>query len=634
MAGKLQLSLMPGAIGQPAAKISTNIKLPSFFNLGGNAPAYARVTLSVNADGKLALDELHIDLPKVKLGLMDVEKLRLDFTRAGGDSVWDGQARACLLAACVDASVTIRNGGFKQASANVTLPGEGLPFQPNVNLTQIGAGVLIDPTTFIGRVRVNAYKLYEINGRVALSFPSKEHPFQLTEAAFPGLTPDDYKHSFEVFTLAAAGDASLRFDPLNLTVPLGKAYFVYSWPGYVHVGGEIRQDFGPVTLTGRTSGEFNLKNGKFEFGQDMEACFLKWACRTATTRLSSRGVGACFSLEAFGGTPFETSVTVGGGVLFSPFKILPSLVGCRWSDRDIRASSTASPPRCRPRRRRSPARSQSRSRRAIRVAPSASTAPRRHRACGSPRPTARCSTAPRRGAGADPRAAGAHLGRAQDHHRRPLRAQARYVQDRPVAWVACDHEGDGVRGPRAGASPRASAAAGRSARSPTTWSAVPTQKVTFVEVAAGGKRPLGTVTGGKGTLTVSPAPGADTRRIEAQFELLGIGAETTTVATFRPPSQRLGRPSRVTVSRRSGTLRVAFKRVAEAERYEIVTTLATGGQRTTSTRRTAVTITRVARDSGGTVTVRAVAPMREGAGRTTRFRATAPPAKTRFGRLP
>ena len=163
----------------------------------------------------------------------------------------------------------------------------------------------------------------------------------------------------------------------------------------------------------------------------------------------------------------------------------------------------------------------------------------------------------------------------------------------------------------------------------------PDQKVTFVEVAAGGKRPLGTVTGGKGTLTFSPAPGTDTRRIEAQFELLGIGAETTTVATFRPPSQRLGRPvAGDGQSALAVPLRVAFTRVAEAERYEIVTTLATGGQRTTSTRRTAVTITHVARDSGGTVTVRAVAPMRQGAGRITRFRATAPPAKTRFGPLP
>ena len=448
---------------------------------------------------------------------------------------------------------------------------------PNVNLTQIGAGVSIDPTTFIGRVRVNAYKLYEINGRVALAFPSKEHPFQLTEAAFPGLTPDDYKHSFEVFTLAAAGDASLRFDPLNLTVPLGKAYFLYSWPGYVHVGGEIRQDFGPVTLTGRTSGEFNLKNGKFEFGQDMEACFLKWACRTATTRLSSRGVGACFSLEAFGGTPFETSVTVGGGVLFSPFKILPSIVGCRWSDFDcaglrrqgrrgagqggtglrlVRSdhqagrSESLDPPR---RRRAGPARAGHRAQR------SGARQPRRART------------------GAHARAPGAHLRRAQEHDRRALRAQARYdkidlLPGSPEITKVTESEDPGPARVTARVS-------GRGTQRTLTYDVErrPDQKVTFVEVAAGGKRPLGAVTGGKGTLTFSPAPGVDTRRIEAQFELLGIGAETTTVATFRPPSQRLGRPSRVTVSRRSGTLRVAFNRVAEAERYEIVTTLATVG---------------------------------------------------------
>ena len=288
---------------------------------------------------------------------MDVEKLRLDFTRAGGDSVWDGQARACLLGACVDASVTIRNGGFKQASANVTLPGEGLPLYPNVNLTQIGAGVSIDPTTFIGRVRVNAYKLYEINGRVALAFPSKAQPFTLTEAAFPGLTPDDYKHSFEVFTLAAAGDASLRFDPLNLTVPLGKAYFLYSWPGYVHVGGEIHQDFGPVTLTGRTSGEFNLKNGKFNFGQDMEACFLKWALPhrdhpalepRRRRLLQPRGLRG---RSSFGHGGRRRALQP---VQDPPVDHRVPLVGLRRT----RGSSTARPPRCRPRRHRPPARSQ------------------------------------------------------------------------------------------------------------------------------------------------------------------------------------------------------------------------------------------------------------------------------------
>ena len=78
----------------------------------------------------------------------------------------------------------------------------------------------------------------------------------------------------------------------------------------------------------------------------------------------------------------------------------------------------------------------------------------------------------------------------------------------------------------------------------------PGQKVTFVEVAAGGQAHDRTVTGGRGTLRFTPAPGTDRRRIEAHSSSLGIGAETKTVAAFTPPSPRLGRPARVIVRRR------------------------------------------------------------------------------------
>ena len=101
-------------------------------------------------------------------------------------------------------------------------------------------------------------------------------------------------------------------------------------------------------------------------------------------------------------------------------------------------------------------------------------------------------------------------------------------------------------------------------------------------------------------------------------------------APIQPPTQRLGRRW-LRVRRRGTALFVAFERVAEADRYELVTTLASGGQRVTRTRRTAVTLRSIARDSVGTVAVRAVAPMREAA-RTDRFRAT-DKTRTRFGPL-
>ena len=162
----------------------------------------------------------------------------------------------------------------------------------------------------------------------------------------------------------------------------------------------------------------------------------------------------------------------------------------------------------------------------------------------------------------------------------------------------------------------------------------PDQRVTFVETSPEGNRPLGTVRGGKGTLTFAPAPGGGRRQIEAQFELAGVQAETRIVASFTPPCARLGRPARLGV-RRSGTrLRVRWTRVAGAERYDVVTT--PGDRRPAGDEYPPAQRGHRRRHpaSGGRVTVRAVAPMRRGAIRWARFRATGQRAPTRFGPLP
>ena len=82
-----------------------------------------------------------------------------------------------------------------------------------------------------------------------------------------------------------------------------------------------------MSLEGRTNGEFNLANGRFNFGQDIEACVLELLLPRSATRLSSVGVGACATIE------LAADVSIGGGVHFDPFKVLLSpLDGCRWSE--------------------------------------------------------------------------------------------------------------------------------------------------------------------------------------------------------------------------------------------------------------------------------------------------------------
>ncbi len=75
--------------------------------------------------------------------------------------------------------------------------------------------------------------------------------------------------------------------------------------------------------------------------------------------------------------------------------------------------------------------------------------------------------------------------------------------------------------------------------------------MTFLEVSGVTRRPIATVSSGRGTLAFTPAPGGDLRHIVAQFTLDGIRTETCTVASFSPPSSRLKRPSQLCVVARA-----------------------------------------------------------------------------------
>ena len=138
-----------------------------------------------------------------------------------------------------------RNGRFERAFVSVHL-NPAIPLYHNVNLTDVGAGLELNPTAFFGSVGVTAMEIYKINGRVAIAFPTKAQPFRLTRDKLDGLTQDDYDRSYTRFTIAAAGEAFLQLPVINQNIKLGSGYFLYQFPGYVHVGGEISEPFGGV----------------------------------------------------------------------------------------------------------------------------------------------------------------------------------------------------------------------------------------------------------------------------------------------------------------------------------------------------------------------------------------------------
>ncbi|MEA2387344.1 MAG: hypothetical protein QOG41_117, partial [Thermoleophilaceae bacterium] len=161
------------------------------------------------------------------------------------------------------------------------------------------------------------------------------------------------------------------------------------------------------------------------------------------------------------------------------------------------------------------------------------------------------------------------------------------------------------------------------------------QRVTFLDTGRGGAaRPIGTVAGGgHGKLHFAAVPGAGRRTVVAEFELAGLEAERVTVAHFDSPPAKLPKPKHVKARHKGSKVSVSWRGVARAKSYEVVVRLATGGARTLRTKSHHARVGRVPKWAGGTVSVRAVSPVRRGAAARAHFRGRGH-RKTRVKPLP
>jgi len=634
LAGNVEVTLTPGTPDAPGgAEIGAHLQLPSFLELGG-VHVQGDVRLRVTGNGEIVLDDLRIGPIDAAIGPLGVQGLQIDYKRATQE--WRGQGELCVVVVCLEAlekpgrfppgGVVIRNGQLVRAYANLNFPDGGITLFAGVQLNSIGAGVGLDPTRFLGGAELTALGIFQINGALVLALPTDATPFTLTrEENGEDFPPAFYNRPYKRFTLAVGADASLKVPLISAPIPLAKAYFLYEAPGYVAFGGGVQANFFDVlSLEGRADGEFNAANGRFNLSGQIKVCLADVVCAGAIAYLSSVGVGGCVSLDAgvFG------TYNVGGGVVYNPFDIkLWPFDGCRWSrfkDDNVFTARAAGPGR-------SVTIQVKRGERSRAVAlDSASSA-------------ARVRVLPPGGAPVEsPAGPGMTITRAVRIMRSEQLHQTVVGLVNPVAGTYTIETLPGspaITKVSEATDPLPAQVKGsvhsHGARRTLLYNVLrrPGQSVQFVEVAGSLRKPIGTVTGGRGSLVFSPAPGSDARHIEAQFTLDGIRAETRTVASFTPPSAHLARPAQLRVRRRASSLIVSWQAVPEATGYELVATSPSAGQRMVRTRGARTTLRGVALTSAGSVSVRAVAPMRTGAVTAARFGATRP-LSTRFGPLP
>jgi hypothetical protein len=634
LVGDIDVTLTPGTPETPAgAEIGAHLQLPSFLEVGG-IHVQGDVRLRVTGGGEIVLDNLRIGPIDAEIGPLGVQGLQIDYARATQE--WRGQGELCVVVVCLDAreipgeappgGVLIRNGQLVRAYANLDFPDPGITLFAGVQLNRIGAGIGLGPTRFLGGARLTALGIFQINGALVLALPTDSTPFVLTREENGNDFPASfYGRPYKRFTLALGADASLKVPLISEPIGLAKAYFLYEAPGYVAFGGGVEADFFDVlSLTGRADGEFNAANGRFNLSGQIRVCVADVVCAGAIAYLSSVGVGGCVSLDA----GFLGTYNVGGGVVYDPFDIkLWPFDGCRWSrfkDDNVFTARVAQPGQ--PITVHVAAGQRSR---AIALDTASSAARVRVLSPGSA--TVESPTGP---------------GITVTRSVRILRSEQLHqtvvglVDPRPGTYTIEPLPGSPAITKVAEATdpPPAQVKAsvhGHGARRTLLYDILrrPQQTVQLVEVSGSLRKPIGTVSGGRGKLAFSPAPGSDVRHIEAQFTLDGIRAETRTVASFRPPSSRLARPLHLRVRRRASTLLVSWQGVAGATGYELVTTSQSAGQRIERTRGAHAILRRVPLTSAGLVSIRAVAPMRHGAPTSARFPATRS-LKTRFEALP
>ncbi len=616
--GDLDVKLVDGV-----AQVTGKLQLPSFLRRAGG-DAQAQVTLRATSD-RFVVDDLTIGPMDVQLGALRVDAFRLAYRRASDE--WQGQGRACVASGvCLDmvppnGQIKIKDGRLDFAGASLGFPPPGVPLFAGVGLERIGFGVGLGPTRFTGNALLSFAQILTIDGRLVVAFPTVSSPYRLVRDEVGGGFP---AHLYSVprtgTTIGVSADAALRL-PVGGSVPLANAYVLYEAPGYLAFGGGFDADVvGVVSLRGGVTGEFDTRAGTFQIAGNVRACVVDVVCAGAIAVVSrgaggTGGAGACIDVGP---------LSVGGGVQWqrvsAPF-IWP-FDGCKWSrfTAVVRSRSVHAPPPAIDVVRGEPGRAlrldgaQGAPR--IRVATPDGTvleSPAGPGLVTSPDGAVRILRSERLGQ-VVVGVTGARPGRyaVEALPGSPPITGVAQATDQPAARIRARVEGGGERrvlqydvGRRVD------------------------QRVTFVELTAGGgARTIGVVAGGgRGALRFRPAPGTGTRRVVANFELAGLPAESRTVARFTPPSPRLRRPGGLRVRRDGSRLRVSWRAVPGADRYEVVMTPAAGPQRVLRTTRPRAVLARVARATSGRITVRAVAPLRESTRSAVRVR----PAAARRG---
>jgi hypothetical protein len=292
-------------IQHDAVVIPVSLKLPAY--MGG---VTGQATLQADNANGLKLSSLHIGVPDLLLGALEVKDLNIDYAATG--NVWTGSATVNIPAGTpyfgVAVAVRFDDGDFTMGSFDVSVPFPGVPIFTDTYLDGFGGGFDIHPDkrSFHGSVSVGAIPLDPPNYTIGVT----------------GTVSITFINGGPV-VLEADGSGSVHgFDIAN-------AKLIFQTNGYFEVNGNVDIDLDVADLTASMDAFVDLPAKEFSANINGQLNIAGYSAISAQAVISSLGVAACgsdFGLHAglsypWGGTP-DASVGTGSCDL-SPFEVKP-----------------------------------------------------------------------------------------------------------------------------------------------------------------------------------------------------------------------------------------------------------------------------------------------------------------------
>jgi uncharacterized delta-60 repeat protein len=607
ISGSFSIDLIPHA-----SRVHIGVGLPSPFSFGAKKTAQAKLYLYSNNQNGLKYDGISATVPALWLGPLYVENLHFAYEKSSNS--WEGAAKVTLPGSqiALNAAPPPPDFGFKIVKGKFANAGFGINFRPPTQpdlfppfhtalLSHIGAAVGLNPFRLTGTIGISAANIVDEDGVLLAVFATDSRPYTVPDDPGEELQPLAGR-TFDRFAFAIGGKASVKVPVLG-GLPLLNAYGLYEYPDYFEFGGGFSFKAGIVSLDGHVSGFVYPSSGKFNAEAGLNACLKKVKigykfvsitinpCVSVGGVVSSRGIGFCGVV----GVPFPIfgtiPVQVGAGYHWGDS--LPKLMvfSCDYSGYRERSPLAAHDATA-----------------GYRV-----TLPR-----GLPAEMFRV-----RGTGGTPSLVitdphGQEITKNGDAItvgdtepntvlvglRRPAAGTwtiAAAAGSVPIADVAST---DGLPDP--GITARVTGAGQRRVLH-YRYTPVAGRMVTFVERGRDASRVLGRARGRVGTIAFRPGPGRGKHTVIAQMTQDGTPTRNLKVATYTAPGPAApARPTHVRATRRRGTIRVNWRAVAGAHRYEVLVQIADGSREFRVVSRAHVTIPDPLPSRRGTVSVDAL----------------------------